>query len=171
MQKHANFHKDLVFYAYQEGQLKLKGNTHKAGPEIEKYLSVFRPELSKRDSLYFDLNRGYDWCCAYVYFLLQKIGYPLSLTPLQNSQEHLGAVRVWYKWALQENKFIDIHDDAKPGDLVIFNYLTAPTEHDHIGIVVGNFEKYLITSEGNVNNSSGIFKRPKDNKICGYISL
>jgi len=160
----------LAFLAYKEGILGLRGNTSKAGPAIEKYLSVFRQILGQKHAKY--LDTGYDWCCAYVYYLLKKAGYRLSLTPLSESDWTLDVVRTWYLlWARQENIFLESFHTPEAGDLVLFNRLIENVELDHIGIVIKNNDTEIMTSEGNYYNCSGIFSRKKDDKIHGYIRL
>lgn len=162
---------NLALLAYKEGGLCLKGSISKAGPEIEKYLNVFRQTLGQRDPKYFDLNVGYDWCCAYVYYLIKKAGFELSITPLSGSNWTLGAVKTWHLWALQENIFLESFHVPEAGDLVLFDRLIEDVELDHIGIVIQNNDIEIITSEGNYYNCSGIFLRKKDDKIRGYIRL
>ncbi|MBA2368342.1 MAG: CHAP domain-containing protein [Candidatus Protochlamydia sp.] len=75
------------------------------------------------------------------------------------------------EWGVSEKSFKESTYDPEPGDLVLFDRLLSCSELDHIGIVLENKSSYLVTSEGNVNNFTGIFKRKKDNKIRGYIRL
>lgn len=161
----------LIHLATQEGKLCLKGNDAKAGPDIEKYLGVFRDVLAQRDSTYLDLHVGYDWCCAYVYFIMKQAGYQLSISPLRNSNWMLGNVKTWYDWAIQEQRFIEVAQEPEPGDLVLFDRLIEPVELDHIGIILESSADCILTSEGNYYNRAGIFKRKRDTTIHGYIRL
>ena len=68
-----------------------------------RYLAVFQPTLAERNKLFEDENDGYDWCCAFVYYLLKQAHYTLDVMPLKQSQDTLAAVQTWYKWAVQEN--------------------------------------------------------------------
>ena len=77
--------KNFIDLAKQEGTLSHKGNDFKSGPEIEKYLSVFRSTLGKKDSKYLNSQVGYDWCCAFVYYLLQQVDYAPRAEPLINT--------------------------------------------------------------------------------------
>ena len=157
--------------AYEEGKLSLKGNENKAGQDIEKYLTVFREIFSLNNSKYLSKEVGYEWCCAYVYYLLKKVDYSIDLYPLTNFNWHLGSVRTWYEWALESNIFKVNAYPPLPGDLVLFNHLIEPVDLDHIGIVIKNHANSILTSEGNYHNCSGIFEREKNNTIKGYISL
>ncbi|AIL12826.1 hypothetical protein IM40_03710 [Candidatus Paracaedimonas acanthamoebae] len=161
----------LVSLARQEGMLALKGNTSKAGPTIEKYLSVFKEALSARDPKYKNYEIGYDWCCAYVYYLMKQAGYELDFMPVKSSIWHLAAVRTWYNWAIQEDIFIESSCPSEAGDLVLFDKLIKDKELDHIGILLEIHQNYIITSEGNYHNCAGIFKRQKDSTVRGFIRL
>lgn len=99
----------FISLAYQEGILSLSGNSYKAGPSIEKYLEVFRETFAQKDPKYLDTNKGYDWCGAYVYYLLRQIGFKFNIKPLTYSDWTLGTVKTWYLWDLEENTFYILH--------------------------------------------------------------
>lgn len=44
-------------------------------------------------------------------------------------------------------------------------------EHDHIGIVLENYDDYIITAEGNVENVTRILERKKNVQIRAYIRI
>ncbi len=44
-------------------------------------------------------------------------------------------------------------------------------DHDHIGIVLENYDNYIITAEGNVENVSRILERKKNSHIRAYIRI
>src|SRR3546814_7106853 len=102
---------------------------------------------------------------------MQQACYNLSVMPLRDSTWHLAAVKTWYNWALQEDIFLERSCSAEPGDLVLFDKLIEDVLLDHIGIVLENHASYIITSEGNYYNCSGIFKRANDSTVRGYIKL
>lgn len=161
----------LISLAWKEGMAQRKGDYNKAGPQIERYLHSIRLHLCKTNPKYLDLNVGFDWCCAFIHYLLIRAGYKLELTPLIDSTWHLGAVRTWYEFALEENKFLDNNKTPERGNLVIFDYLLESVELDHIGIVLEVENDIIISSEGNVNNSTGIFRRIRKDNVRGYIKL
>ncbi|MBW8308119.1 MAG: CHAP domain-containing protein [Candidatus Paracaedibacteraceae bacterium] len=161
----------LVLFAKEEGSLKLKGDSKKAGPEIEKFLSPFREILGKSDPRYVDINFGADWCAIFVYYLVVKAGYRLNIKPFKNKRGTFGLVGIWLEWGVLENKFRERSYEPEPGDLVLYDKLLSDSPLDHIGIVLKNNSNYLLTAEGNVNNMTGIFKRGENNKIRGYIRL
>lgn len=167
-----NFQKNLlVQFAKEEASLRLRGNSAKAGSEIEKFLSPFRKIFSENDPRFLDINFGADWCAAFVYYLVVKSGYKLSIKPLPDKRGTFAIVGIWREWAELENKLRDTSYVPLPGDLVLYDKLVSSSELDHIGIVLENKGSYLITAEGNVDNVSGIFKREKINNIRCYINL
>ncbi len=163
--------RQLVQYARAEGSLKLKGDSNKAGPAIEKFLAPLRNILGKSDTRYLDISFGADWCAAFVYYLVMKAGYQLNVKPFKNKRGTFGLVGIWLEWGAVENKFRGRSYEPEPGDLVLYDRLLSDSELDHIGIVLENNGTYLLTAEGNVNNMTGLFERDKNNKIRGYVSL
>ena len=116
----SNFQKmRLVQFAKEEASLKLKGNYAKAGPEIEKFLAPFRKILGENDPKFLNTNFGADWCAAFVYYLVVKAGYKLSIKPFANKRGTFGLVGIWLEWAELENKLRDISYEPEPGDLVL----------------------------------------------------
>ena len=156
----------LITVARQEGMVKLQGNADKAGPEIEKYLSVFRQKMAKSNPNYLNLSVGYDWCCAFVYYFCLKAGFQISPCPL-------ASVQIWYQYALTTQKFFSSFDQVQPGDLVLFDHLLENVALDHIGIVleIDQNQKTFRTAEGNVRNATGLFHRKMDRTVRGFICL
>lgn len=163
--------KQLAQFAKEEASLKLRGNSAKAGPEIEKFLSPFRKILGESDPRFLDISFGADWCAAFVYYLVIKAGYKLSIKPFEDKRGTFGLVGIWLEWAELENKLKDISYEPVPGDLVLYDKLLSSSELDHIGVILENKGSYLLTAEGNVDNMTGIFKRKKNNNIRCYINL
>ena len=56
------------------------GDANQAGPEIEKYLSLFRETMNRRAGTqdYSDLSVGYAWCGAFAYYCCLKAGFRIS---------------------------------------------------------------------------------------------
>lgn len=163
--------KHFVQFAQEEASLQLKGNSAKAGLEIEKFLSPFRKILSEGDPRFLDINFGVDWCAIFVYYLAVKAGYKLSIKPFEDKRGTFGLVGIWLEWAESENKLRDSSYEPVPGDLVLYDKLVSDSELDHIGIILENHGRYLVTAEGNVNNMTGVFNREKNNNIRCYINL
>jgi hypothetical protein len=156
----------------------LSGDDNMAGPAIEKYLAVFRKAFNKNGHYdkYSDTRIGYPWCCAFVYYCCLQAGFTFPPKPMPEHRWTLGAVRVWYDWAiLPENHFFfpaaDRERVPEPGDLVLFDHLIEDVNLDHIGIVVAVNDAILTTAEGNFHNRSGVFERPATDQIHGYIRL
>ena len=161
----------MIDIAKKEGSLQLKGNAEKCGAAIEKYLSAIRKVLILSDPNYSDLNKGFDWCAAYVYYIVTKAGFLLAPTPIKSHNKSLGLVSVWREWALEKDILISPEQEPQPGDIVLFDQLISEHNLDHMGVVIENTGTYIICSEGNINNQTNIVKRTKDVKINSYIRL
>lgn len=161
---------NIIKIAINEGKLNLKGNKLKGGEEIEKYLAPFRKLFIKHNPKYLNPEQGFEWCCAYVYYIIRRASYDITIQPFKDSTMHLGSVEAWINWAIQKNRLQKSWQDIEARDLVIFDYLMGE-DLDHIGIVTKVHDNYLLCSEGNFYNKSGIFKRVKDDKIWGHIKL
>jgi len=168
----------LAEIALREGRQELQGDKNKAGLEIEKYLCTFRDAFNIIDNTtkYSDRTVGFDWCCAFVYYCCLQAGFTFPVKPIESHRSTLGVVKVWCDWAdLCENRFYHAADAVEfipeVGDIVLFDRLLENVELDHIGIVVGIEQEGLVTAEGNVTNKSGVFYRPFNEQINGYIRL
>ncbi|MDB6081823.1 MAG: hypothetical protein JWO53_1095 [Chlamydiia bacterium] len=171
-----NCKKLLCEIARREGELNLHESSHKAGPHIEKYLTVFRQAIYEisRKSRFLDLNQGYDWCCAFVYYCCQQAGYEIPIRTSSDERYTLAVVNNWIKYAIKQNLWKEKMDHLpRAGDLVIFDKLLSQDLADHIGIVLScDHNKMLIeTAEGNVKGATGVFIRPIDETIRGYVCL
>lgn len=158
--------------------MRLLESAHKAGPQIEKYLAVFRQPLYEisQKSCFLDLAQGYDWCCAFVYWCCQQAGYEIPIRSSLDSRYTLAAVGNWVVYADDQRIWKDCRIAEYvpfPGDLVVFDKLLSGDLLDHIGIVLScDFEGRLLeTAEGNVRGATGVFKRPMDETIRGYVCL
>ena len=119
-----------------------------------------------------DLNLGFDWCALFVYYLVTEADHELELVPFKNKSScTFGLVGIWRAWAASKSKLRDRSYIPEPSDLVLYDRLLSPSELDHIGIILENHPNYLLTSEGNVDNATGIFKRQKNRQIREYIAL
>jgi hypothetical protein len=168
----------LARIANVEGLLELSGNEEMAGEAIEKYLAVFREAFNRNGNYdkYTDTRTGYYWCCAFVYYCCLQAGFTFPPKPISEHRWTLGAVPVWYDWAiLPENDFYFPANDRcqvpEAGDIVLFNHLIEDVDLDHIGVVVAVNATTITTAEGNFHNRSGVFERPLVDNINGYIRL
>lgn len=102
-------------------------------------------------------------------------GFKIPVRPKDSSCSLAGCV-AWEEWA-QADARIGYHgwnDNAfqpTTGDIVLFDRVFDNTEHDHIGIVLENYDDYMITAEGNVENISQILERKKNGHIRAYIRI
>ena len=167
---------NLAKIAFDEASLELAGKQKNTGPDIEKYLSVFRKPMNINGNTdqYSNLNQGYSWCCAFVYYCCLQAGFNIDPKPIKDHRWTLAAVRTWFDWANLEKTFYHVTDSlfhASPGDLVLFDHLLEKCELDHIGIVTQVNKNDLVCAEGAVNNRSGNFLRPINEHVRGFIRL
>ncbi len=117
------------------------------------------------------------WCAAFVYYCSKLAGYDLPVRyPDERVSINFAGCGGWLDWAsLPEHNFFysSQNKDFIPqkGDLVIYDFVFCDKEHDHIGIIIENYEDSIRVAEGNLNNVSGIVKRDKNNHIRGYIRI
>lgn len=102
------------------------------GAEVEEYLSSV------------GLGKGYPWCAAYVSYNLDQVNVPNPMTAWSPSFAAKNDI-VWQpkkggKW--------------KPGDVFTLYYPNLGRV-GHVGFVVGKSAGYLVTIEGNSNNTGG----------------
>jgi hypothetical protein len=168
----------LARIAEAEGRLALSGNEDLAGEAIEKYLAVFREAFNRNGGAtdYTDRRVGYPWCCAFVYYCCLQAGFRFPPKPIPEHRWTLGAVPVWYDWAvLPANDFYFPADvgrrSPEAGDIILFSRLIEDKDLDHIGVVVAVTPTMLTTAEGNFHNRSGLFERPRAKNVHGYIRL
>lgn len=115
------------------------------------------------------------WCAAFVYHCVILAGFKIPVRPKESSCSLAGCV-AWEEWAQADNR-IECHsgnDDVfepAAGDIVLFDRVFNNTDHDHIGIVLEDYDDYIITAEGNVENVSRILERKKDSHIRAYIRI
>jgi hypothetical protein len=160
---HAATRARLAEVARREGALKLSGDAQKAGPAIERYLSVLREALNRNanSTQYSDLAVGFDWCGAFVYYCCLEAGFRFPPKPVETFRYTLGAVRAWHHWAVAGDFFLPIGTSTpQPGDIALFNHVFDGNSFDHLGVVVAILPDGVQTAEGNNANRTGIFFRP-----------
>ncbi|MTI70557.1 MAG: CHAP domain-containing protein [Firmicutes bacterium] len=117
------------------------------------------------------------WCAAFVYYCCLKAGFNLPVKyPDERVSFNFAGCGGWLDWAsLPEVNFFysreDLNFTPERGDLVIYDYVFCDKEHDHIGIVIENYNNSIRVAEGNINNVSGVMIREKNNHIRGYIRI
>lgn len=149
------------------------GNAAMAGPEIERYLAVFRDalDLNAGTTTFANPAIGYPWCCAFVYYCCLRAGFRFPVKPVPTYRYTLAATPAWLNWAQSEGTFhAATSAPAEIGDIVLFNRVYDGNPLDHIGIVVAAQEDHLVCAEGNNNNRCGLFRR-EYGCIEGYVRL
>ena len=115
------------------------------------------------------------WCAAFVYYCCIEAGFEIPVRPNECKTCHLAGCIAWEEFAIGDPR-IEYHtskDDFVPqaGDIVLYDNVFDGHEHDHIGIIIENLGNSILVAEGNVNNRSGIIKRPIDGHIRSYIRI
>lgn len=135
-------------------------------PNIDEMVALF-PQWSIEEA------DGY-WCAAFVYYCCVKAGYDIPARPMGCSCS-LAGCGAWEEWAMADQRLAyhgnTEHFNPEPGDIVLFDRVFIKEEHDHIGIVVDVRQDCIAVAEGNINNLSGILKRPRDERIRAFIRL
>ncbi|HEY3898476.1 MAG TPA: CHAP domain-containing protein [Chthoniobacter sp.] len=164
---------ELARIARLEGERRACGDSNRAGPEIECYLGVFREALNANAETerYADVQFGYDWCCAFVYYCCRQAGFRFPPKPEPGYRHTLAAVPAWHHWAVTGGFFHAV-DGTVPevGDIALFNRVFDGQPLDHIGIVVEVSAEFVVCAEGNVENRSGLFER-RSSSVEGFVRL
>jgi hypothetical protein len=163
----------LAQVAEREAALGRAGNANMAGPEIERYLSVFRDALNRNagTTKYSDVTVGFSWCCSFVYYCCLEAGFRFPPKPVETYRWTLAAVPSWFHWSQSEGTFHKTASTgAEVGDIVLLNHADVGQPLDHIGIVVGVRHDHVLSAEGNNRNRTGVFARAYT-EIEGYVRL
>ena len=165
----------LASIARAEAELEPAGNANQAGPEIEKYVSLFRETMNHRAGTqdYSNLSVGYAWCGAFAYYCCLKAGFRIKPEPSEHVNGSLAAVSTWHDWASLPQRRLFLAPGGVPaaGDIVLFDRLLEEKPLDHLGVVLGVGPDSITTAEGNVHNRSGVFTRRLDDHINSYVRL
>ncbi len=165
----------LAAVARAEAELEPAGDTRLAGPQVEKYLSLFRETMNRRAGTqqYSDRSGGYSWCGAFVYYCCIQAGFEIKPEPSQLVDGSLAAVSTWHAWASLPGSQMLLAPAQMPaiGDIVLFDRLLEDKPLDHVGVVVGVGSDSITTAEGNVHNRGGIFNRKLDGHINSFVRL
>lgn len=157
----------LAVIARAEAEKPYNGKLNNCVPNIQNIVKLF-PKWSV------DEANGL-WCAAFVYHCVILAGFKIPVRPKESSCSLAGCV-AWEEWAQVDSR-IDYHSgndnsfQPEAGDIVLFDRVFNNTDHDHIGIVLENYDGYIITAEGNVENVSRILERKKNSHIRAYIRI
>ncbi len=156
----------LAGIARKEAEKPYNGKLNNRVPNIHDMVALFpKWSVDEADGL---------WCAAFVYHCLILAGFKIPARPKESASGSLAGCLAWEEWAQADSR-IEYHsgndDDFQPaaGDIVLFDKVFNNTVHDHMGIVLENYDDHLITAEGNVENVSRILERRKDGHIRAYI--
>ena len=116
-------------------------------------------------------GRGFDWCAAFVFHCVVAAGFPFPARWPVGARCSFAGVWGWVDWARSSDCLSKPHQDPVAGDLVVFDDLLGEGPCDHIGIIVTQEGRELVVAEGNVGGISGLFDRPIDPTIMGWIRL
>lgn len=157
----------LTVIARAEAEKKYNGKLNNCAPNIQNIVALF-PKWSV------DEANGL-WCAAFVYHCVILAGFKIPVRPKDSSCSLAGCV-AWEEWAQADTR-IECHSgndnvfQPTDGDIVLFDRVFNNTDHDHMGIVLENYDDYIITAEGNVENVSCILERKKNSHIRVYIRI
>jgi len=163
----------LAWFARREAALNLAGNANRAGPAIERYLSMFRDALNLNGGTteFSDTSVGFSWCCSFVFYCCRHSGFEIEPKPDKTFRWTLAAVPAWRNWAEKDGTFV-LASSTTPqlGDIAILNNADVGKPMDHIGIVVGTADDCFLSAEGNNANRTGVFRR-EVGMVEGYVRL
>lgn len=157
----------LAVIARKEAEKPYNGKLNNNVPNIQDIAALFpKWSVNEADGL---------WCAAFVYHCVISAGFKIPVRPKESSCSLAGCV-AWEEWAQADGR-IEYHsgDDIvfqpAAGDIVLFDRVFNNTDHDHIGIVLENYDDHIVTAEGNVENVSRILERKKSRHIRAYIRI
>lgn len=157
----------LAAIARAEAEKPYIGIFSDSAPNIHNIVALFPNwSVNKADKL---------WCAAFVYHCVVLAGFNIPVRPKEASCSLAGCI-AWEEWAQNDSR-IEYRGASEPdfrpaaGDIVLFDGVFDKTAHDHIGIVLENYDDYIVTAEGNVENISRIVKREKNTHIRAYIRI
>lgn len=107
------------------------------------------------------------WCCMFVSWCLDQAGVEVPGFPSYNTD---------YSWSKAKSLGVDVYD-ARPGDIVIFDWNMGTPATDHIGFVEKRTGEYTIqTIEGNTSGTdwgsqyagNGVHRRSRNLSLVRY---
>lgn len=115
---------------------------------------------------WYGLN-GQPWCAMFVSKCFDEAG--LVKLVAASSKKGFASCNSGWQWFVKNNQYVAV-GQAQPGDIVFFNFDNNPHTTEHVGIVVSNDGKNLITYEGNTSpekskgsqaNGGGAYQRKR----------
>lgn len=115
------------------------------------------------------------WCAAFVYYCCIEAGFAIPYRPYECVTCHLAGCIGWEEYAIGDSRIeYHKHDESflpEAGDIVLYDRVFICQEHDHMGIILEVRDHDIIAAEGNIDNKSGVIKRPIDEHIRAYIRI
>ena len=157
----------LAAIARAEAEKPYNGKLNNCPPNIQDIVALF-PKWSV------DEANGL-WCAAFVYHCVILAGFKIPVRQKESSCSLAGCI-AWEEWAQADSRieYYNGNDNTfqpAAGDIILYDRVFNNTEHDHIGIVLENYDGYIVTAEGNVGNISRISEHKKDGHIRAYIRI
>lgn len=157
----------LAVIAREEAEKPYNGKSNHCVPNIQDIVARFpKWSVDEADGL---------WCAAFVYHCVILTGFKIPVRPKESSCSLAGCI-AWEEWAQADPRieYYSGNDNAfqpAAGDIILLNKVFNNTDHDHIGIVLENYDGYMVTAEGNVKNVSLILERKKNHHIRASIRI
>ncbi len=99
------------------------------------------------------------WCAIFVSYVFDRCGQDVPGLPTASCGTIVNG-------ASRAGRTVDVRS-AQPGDIVIFDWHTSASGHDHVGIVELNLGSSLQTVEGNTSNA--VNRRSRDWENVQYV--
>lgn len=113
------------------------------GPRVRAYLKHCDPPI----------NVAAPWCAAFVQYVSDVSADALDVPNPLNDVRLEAYVQSYHDWAKANGKLVDV-EEAKPGDLILYNF--GGKRWDHIGIVMRPLHSGKIAAiEGNTGPGIG----------------
>jgi CHAP domain len=134
----------------------------------KKYADEGYIEGNNNDTI-FGKNYGMNhqpWCAMFVSGCFSDAG--LVHLVAASTKKGFASCDAGAQWFAKNKRIVPI-GQAQAGDVVFFNFDKTPTDTEHVGIVISNDGKNLITYEGNTSgdkkgsqaNGGGVFKKKR----------
>ena len=143
-------------------------NAAKVLAAAKKYADEKYTEGTNNDTVFgkrYGMNNQ-PWCAMFVSGCFDDAG--LVHLVAASTKKGFASCDAGAQWFAKNKRIVPI-GQAQAGDVVFFNFDKTPTDTEHVGIVISNDGKNLITYEGNTSgdtkgsqaNGDGVFKKKR----------
>jgi hypothetical protein len=143
-------------------------NATKVLAAAKKYADEKYTEGTNNDTIFgkrYGMNHQ-PWCAMFVSGCFDDAG--LVHLVAASTKKGFASCDAGAQWFAKNKRIVPI-GQAQAGDVVFFNFDKTPTDTEHVGIVISNDGKNLITYEGNTSgdtkgsqaNGDGVFKKKR----------